>query len=441
MAGNSSIPVVTIDLSSRPSLHEPRSDIGTSHTDARADAASTHQLGSFLSPYPSPPIGRLSLDVPRSLSPSPTVVSSFEGSSVGVSPSPTLSTQSSLQSATSLHLRNNKPEERSGLTSLDLLSHAILDTDRRKRSIITLSSNDGHSSLDETEPDHGDGAPFLHRARSDTTSLTVTSPSAHFEFRSREFMHRESEVLHPPVNIPLELRSSSAPDGGHAAGTPVAMPLHDEDIDLGSLAFEPYKLASLLDPKGLHSLEAIRGVESLLRGLGTDPTQGLWIGTHDSQRHAEPSATKQGALESKGVSSIACPGNDNGDKGDSFRASPQVCKQVFRENLPPRRQTKSLLILVWLALKEKVLVSHNTVCAWLGYNSAHQGTFVYSSCHLVGVRFISGFRYLSGTRGPSCRLGRRCCHHDHDPLSGQFIPILPTSPSLNTNLGSCWIIK
>ena len=114
-----------------------------------------------------PPTGRLSLDVPRSLSTSPTFVPSYESSSVGGPPSPTLSIQSSVQFATSLHLCNDKPDERSGLTSLDLLSHSILDIHRRKRSVITLNSNEGHSSLDETEPVHGDGDTALHRAKSD----------------------------------------------------------------------------------------------------------------------------------------------------------------------------------------------------------------------------------------------------------------------------------
>jgi len=260
-----------------------------------------YQQGPFLSPYLSPPTGRLSLDVPHSLSPSPTFVSSYESSSVGGPPSPTLSTQSSVQFATSLHLRNNKPDEWSGLTSLDLLSPSILDTHRRKRSVITLNPNEGHSSLDETEPDHSDGDTALHRAKSDATSLTIASPSAYFKSHSCKFMHSDSEdnvhtTLHPSVNIQLESRGSSAPDKGHASGSTDAMPLDEDDIDLGLFAFKPYKLASLLDPKDLHSLKAIGGVEALLHGLGTHPTQGLWVSTHDyGDDHSSDSRPGAGA--------------------------------------------------------------------------------------------------------------------------------------------------
>jgi len=136
----------------------------------------------------------------------------------------------------------------------------------------------------------------------------------------------------------------------------------------------------------LHSLEATGEVEPLLRGLGTHPTQELWVGTHDyvdgrssypvpgasawAPQRQDRSATKQDSLESKGVSSIAVPGDDRRDKGDPFRATPQERKRVFGENLLLHSQTKSLLALMWLALTDKVLVSYSTVCAWLGYNSA-----------------------------------------------------------------------
>jgi len=148
------------------------------------------------------------------------------------------------------------------------------------------------------------------------------------------------------------------------------MPLDEDDIDLGPFTFKLYKFASLLDPKDFHSLEAIGGVEALLHGLGTHPTQGLWVGTHDygddcssdgrpgagagaSQRHDRPSATKQDTLVTKGTH----PGDDSGDNGDPFCATPQERKRVFGENILPHRPTKSLLALMWLALKDKVLVS------------------------------------------------------------------------------------
>jgi len=212
-----------------------------------------------------------------------------------------------------------------------------------------LDSDEGHPSLDETEPDHGDGDPVLHRAKSDAQSLTVASPFAYLEPHARKFMHGESEnnvhtTRHPPVDTPLELRDSSAPDKGHAGSTPGTMPLNDEVFDLGPFAFKPHKLASLVDLKDLCSLKAIGGVESLLCGLGTHPMHGLWVGTYDygdgcstyprpnagagaSQRCDQPSVTtKQDLVESKAESSIAGPGDDRGDKDDLVYVTPHESK-------------------------------------------------------------------------------------------------------------------
>ncbi|KAG2751609.1 hypothetical protein P692DRAFT_20830864 [Suillus brevipes Sb2] len=85
------------------------------------DACSKLQPDStLLSPHPQSQC-RVSL-YSRSHSPSPTVVSSNNGASLFIPPSPTLSTQSSVHFTTSLSLRDNKPDERNGYSSLHLLS-------------------------------------------------------------------------------------------------------------------------------------------------------------------------------------------------------------------------------------------------------------------------------------------------------------------------------
>ena len=180
-------------------------------------------------------------------------------------------------------------------------------------------------------------------------------------------------------DIPLEVRANGAPETGHTGGIPDAAPLDDEDIDLGPFAIKPYKLASLLDPKDLNSLEAIGGLDCLLAGLGADPMRGLWVEGHGhrdgrssdgrpgagagaSQRHDRHSEVKQDSLETK-VISVA--GDDGENKRDPFRATLQERKRVYGENLLPHRQSKSLFRLMWLAFKDKVLVSivlHHLVC-------------------------------------------------------------------------------
>ncbi|KAH9902643.1 calcium-translocating P-type ATPase [Cubamyces lactineus] len=188
-----------------------------------------------------------------------------------------------------------------------------------------------------------------------------------------------------------------------AAGPRPAVDLaQDEAIDAGPFPFKPYRLASLVDPKNMDMLRDMGGERGLLRGLGTNKKRGLGrkaltkandashhasfapnmdsdgrpgtgnepgAGTGASQRHdrhAETTAgdvpklvvTGPGGEESGGApiseaSSVA--GADDQD-GPTYTATLQDRRRVYGENTLPTRKTKSLLELMWLALKDKVLV-------------------------------------------------------------------------------------
>lgn len=87
------------------------------------------------------------------------------------------------------------------------------------------------------------------------------------------------------------------------------------------------------------------GVEGLMRGLGTDPTKGLRSWQYsDSGQRVDPESGQGGGA---------------GAGGDSpqSRASAEDRKRVYGVNQMPSRKSKSLLLLMWLALKDKVLVS------------------------------------------------------------------------------------
>ncbi|KAG2336210.1 hypothetical protein BDR05DRAFT_1006068 [Suillus weaverae] len=132
----------------------------------------------------------------------PTVVSSNDGASLFVPPSPTLSTQSSVHFATLLSLRDNKPDERNGYSSLHLLSSPMdkLSAHHRKSSNATFaSSHEGHSSLDKTELDHtsGDyGMAHLHPVRSDPTSTMPSPTHTHVDTTSvlSRSQHTKSDI-------------------------------------------------------------------------------------------------------------------------------------------------------------------------------------------------------------------------------------------------------
>lgn len=359
MAAEGNIPeIVTTDLSSShtvptsPSTYDARSKLQPDST--------------LLSPHPQSQ-RRVSLDS-RSHSPSPTVVSSNDGASLFVPPSPTLSTQSSVHFATSLSLRDNKPDERNGYSSLHLLSSPMdkLSAHHRKSSNATFaSSHEGHSSLDETEPDHasGDyGMVHLHPVRSDPTS-TMPSPT-HTHVDTASVLSRSQ---HAKSDISIENVVTATPSPGpnphqnpsdsrkslHTNGDVSKIDLVQDDLaDPCPFKFRPVELASLLDPKNLDALQAFGGIDTLLDGLGTDPLGGLTLagtagaGVGASQRHDRQPlsvATPHDRLE------VQVSDNPHTALIDDR-------KRVFGDNVLPQRTSKSLLALMWLALQDKVLV-------------------------------------------------------------------------------------
>ncbi|KAG1747134.1 Ca-transporting ATPase [Suillus paluster] len=308
----------------------------------------------------------------RSHSPTPTFVSSNDGSSLNPPPSPTLSTQSSAHFATSISLRENKPDERSGYSSLHLLGPDKDILHHRKLSFA--SSHEGHSSLDETEPDHG-GREYLplQPVGSDPASTMPSPTHTHVDFASvRSRSHpAKSEISIEDVvtSTPLPQANGTASDNHKSdqsnGDLPKAELLEDDLVDPHPFKFRPVELASLLDPKNLDALEALGGVDSLLEGLGTHRSRGLIIddspapsdntpgaGVGASQRHDRGSEQPSSRLP------ITAPHDVDVVNGNSdpYSASMQVRRLVFGENVLPQRASKSLLALMWLALQDKVLV-------------------------------------------------------------------------------------
>ena len=117
---------------------------------------------------------------------------------------------------------------------------------------------------------------------------------------------------------------------------------------------KPSTLAVLVDPKSLESLEKIGGTEGLLRGLGVDPRKGLLVGGEEAQavEGGTPSTRVQGDEEA------IIQGSSQGPRdGPQWKASMEERRRVYGQNDLPERKSKSLLLLMWIAFKDKVLVS------------------------------------------------------------------------------------
>ncbi|KAK8858928.1 calcium-translocating P-type ATPase, PMCA-type [Kwoniella newhampshirensis] len=102
---------------------------------------------------------------------------------------------------------------------------------------------------------------------------------------------------------------------------------------------KPSRLAMLVDPKSLSDLEKIGGITGLLEGLGVQGNKGLMV--TDGQ-------TGSGAPRSSADMSA---GNS-----PQWKASLEERRRVYGKNDLPKRSSKSLLLLMWIALKDKVLI-------------------------------------------------------------------------------------
>jgi len=333
--------IVTEDLSSTPAIH-----VGE-HDDSISPALPTTSTGhsrkpsdpTLLSPGILKP-GRRSIDTPAD-----------EDDLKGIPPSPTLSTQSSVHFKTSTALRENKPGD--GSTSLTLLSPKdnSRSHSRRPSNATTASTDEG------TVADHSPGLSHLYAATSDVTTVrsavgTLNSPTptqvgsvsdiGDSDKRKQKQKKSRRKVKGNAERTPEEGGDDDEDEDDE--GKPIELDLtQDENIDPTPFGFKPYHLASLVDPKNLETLETMGGIEGLLAGLGVDPTNGLSIGGKRTESEDAPAVTDTPPTGEKGVT--------------AFTSSVEDRQRVYGPNTLPVRKSKSLLQLMWLALKDKVLVS------------------------------------------------------------------------------------
>ncbi|SOV07566.1 related to putative calcium P-type ATPase NCA-2 [Ustilago sp. UG-2017a] len=126
------------------------------------------------------------------------------------------------------------------------------------------------------------------------------------------------------------------------------------NIDPRPFPLRPIELADLLDPKSVEKLRDFGGVKGLLAGLGTDEHRGLDLGGTKTIEAGPDGATPAAKhdLESHSASDDAVTSRDP----NFVHASEEDRIRVFGRNLLPERKSNSLLLLMWLALQDKILI-------------------------------------------------------------------------------------
>lgn len=325
---------ITTDFPSDPPSHSPR--VSSSH----------HiQPSGLLSPSHGPP--------------SPVSSDLSESGSGWIPPSPTLSNYSGHFPST-LQLRDNKPEEKSGFSSLGLLNPGGYGHYRK-----------GSNATSLTEVARSDD---LHHAHSNTTSVTNIDQLPHSPINDKMVSGVEE------VQKSMEKKSRNDKNGDdteedHLHTAHQIELAQDAAINPAPFHFKPYELAHMLDPKSIETLVNFGGIDGLLQGLGTNADTGLVTGTQraNSLDSSYNLAAGQGASQRHDIANLGT--NEHSDvpvilltdpnerisvpsgNNNAFAASMEDRRRVYGENVLPTRITKTLLQLMWAALKDKVLVS------------------------------------------------------------------------------------
>ena len=306
--------------------------------------------------------GLLSPHSPAHGPPSPVLSDLSDSGSVCNPPSPTLSNHSGPFPST-LQLRDNKPEEKSGLSSLDLLNP---DSFRRR--------DRGSTSTSLTDVARSDD---VHHAHSNTTSVTNVDHVSHSPTNESRVSYdvKAAEKKPEKGKKPREIDDIEEDDGLQTAHQIELA--QDAAIDPSPFRFKPYELAHMLDPKNIGTLGGFGGIDGLLRGLGTNADTGLVTNTQHAHSSQNPHNFNLGAGEDAPQQPNPGAGEDsNGgmlpvivltkpnetfSENDKlvFSATLEDRRRVYGENVLPTRITKTLLQLMWTALKDKVLVSNS----------------------------------------------------------------------------------
>ena len=126
----------------------------------------------------------------------------------------------------------------------------------------------------------------------------------------------------------------------------------DFNVENNPFAFSPGQLSKMFDPKSLAAFYKLGGLAGLEKGLRTDRKHGLSTDErHLSGRVSFEEATRQDGKPADQDASAA-PIAEAGQSGEPF----QDRLRVFKDNRIPARKGKGLLQLMYIAMKDKVLI-------------------------------------------------------------------------------------
>ncbi|PWN42098.1 calcium-translocating P-type ATPase [Ceraceosorus guamensis] len=120
-------------------------------------------------------------------------------------------------------------------------------------------------------------------------------------------------------------------------------------MDPAPFPHRPIELGELVDPKSIKKLRDLGGIQGLLNALGTDEHAGLDTGA--GIKHAEQSDDVEAAAATETSNK-----REQRKPADFVHATLEDRQRVYGHNVIPQKKSKSLLLLMWLTLQDKILI-------------------------------------------------------------------------------------
>ena len=252
-----------------------------------------------------------------------------------------------IQQSNTISLQDNQPA--SGGTSLKKLGPAASHHQRRPNGLSYTTSVD--ESAVETEFDFSPHLPLIpaesyptahsasmNRSVSPSTTVVGTMPAHALESKINSSSQRDSTE----TSVGKNSRRAKSYKGKESMKIDKLESIR-KNMDPSPFYFNPSQLTSLVNPKSLNSLIELGGVTRLIEGLGTHMYHGL------SPWSFRPFPDVMADQDGDG-------GGDCINSQDPYKATFEDRKRIYGINILPPRRSKSLLFLMWLAFKDKVLV-------------------------------------------------------------------------------------
>ncbi|KAE8226735.1 hypothetical protein CF319_g687 [Tilletia indica] len=310
----------------------PAADTTATRSSAAAASHGRNYSISSVSHGRTPSLGSAAahLQVPQSPSqPTVSLGSNLPTNNAAVPPSPTLSVISDDHSPTTTASRNHNR-------------------------LPSVSSSAGFSS----DPGHGPGLGSSDRGN--TAKLSSSEKGSHplhqGDDDDDDDDDEEEARNHPAKGFKgLKQRLKAQTRSGRIAAQNALLEEErnrSRNVDPTPFKRRPYEYGDLIDPKSPKLLKEMGGITGLVAQLGSDPRTGLDIAPTGNPSATEPVSEKPGtASGEKDIENV-----DVHQHPDYVNASQEDRERVYGRNVLPERKSKSLLLLMWLAFQDKILI-------------------------------------------------------------------------------------